>query len=201
MSALEGLLHGTWIYEHAIIEITLVYAPHVHQTQHQNEEYSGCSLQLLIVVQHHQTSANGNKPERTYGVKAEHVAAHLRQIGKQGIDSTLIHTSLSQRQESIGFGGRDIVAKEYIGYQPEKEADATRDDKAEPKSIDFSLDERQVNLYAIWLLNKLLQRHESHQRHGKLCYNEDRCHGAELVVHGHIIKEEIGQTHEILTPR
>ena len=54
---------------------------------------------------------------------------------------------------------------------------------------------------ALGVVHHLLQCQHSQQGDGELGNDEDAGHGAELVVHGHVVEEEIGEAHEVLAPR
>ena len=56
-------------------------------------------------------------------------------------------------------------------------------------------------MHARRVFNKLLQRHHGHQRNGELCYHQYGSNCTELVVHGHVVQEEVGKSHEVLAPR
>ena len=47
----------------------------------------------------------------------------------------------------------------------------------------------------------LFQGQHGQQWDGELGNDQDGGHGAELGIHGHIVKEEVGEAHEILSPR
>ena len=54
---------------------------------------------------------------------------------------------------------------------------------------------------AVGVFYHLLQRHHGEQGYGKLGYNQDAGYSAELVVHRHIVQEEVCQAHKVLAPR
>ena len=56
-------------------------------------------------------------------------------------------------------------------------------------------------LQEIFLGEHLVQRKHSQQRYGKLGYHKDARHGAELVVHREVVDKQVGEPHEIVSPR
>ena len=201
MGTLEILLHWTGIYKHAIVQIALVHHPHVCQTQYNDEQSHGQSLQLAIVVQNHQQCSYSNNPERAHGIGCEHQSTHIAEILHQAVHKLLVNiTGLHQTLDTVCLACGNIVAKECIGHKPEQETDATCDHKTQPQGIHGLIYKRYTHVYARWVFYKLLQCHHGHEGYGEFSYHQNRCHGTELVIHGHIVQEEICQSHEVLTP-
>ena len=59
---------------------------------------------------------------------------------------------------------------------------------------------RALPLQAGRVIHKLLEGEHGQQGNGELGYDQYAGNGAELVIHGHVVEEEVGEAHEVLAP-
>ena len=176
-------------HEHRVVQVALVHHPEVDETECQQQAGQGNSLQFACHEEHQADGADKDNNERAHGVAGEHGTAHLRQIGQQRVE--LVSRELRQ---GLHLARRDVVAKEHVGHRPEQQGHTAREgergDNGLTQLISFHFP-----------AHHFLQRQHGQQGNGELCDDENRGHGSELGVHRHVVDEEIGKTHEVLTPR
>ena len=119
----EGLCLGAGSHKHAVIEVALVDAPHICQTEHNDTCHHRYSLNLTPTVYKQNQCTHADDDEATHGICCEHSLTHLAHIvhnlpnqllGNVTCTYILLHVHLVR--------GRDIVPEEHIRHQPEQEA-------------------------------------------------------------------------------
>ena len=79
---LRSLAHAT-LYEHAVVEITLVDLPHIHETEHDDCTHGILGLYLLHAQQQQHSGSEHNDKECAPAVGGEYRDAYLLQIAEQ----------------------------------------------------------------------------------------------------------------------
>ena len=77
---LRSVAHTT-LYKHIIVEITLVYLPHIDKTKHYDGSNSILGLQLLLESKQQYHSTQDNDEERTPAIGGKDRYTYLTQIG------------------------------------------------------------------------------------------------------------------------
>ena len=96
-------------------------------------------------------------------------------------------------------GLRHILAEEHVRHEPEQQRYAAREAETDGKIMDAG-HIATLALEALGMLHHLSETEHGQQGNGEFRNDQDGGHGAELVVHGHVVKEEIGEAHEVLSP-
>ena len=79
---LRSLAHAT-LYEHVVVEITLVDLPHIHEAEHDDCTHGILGLNLLHAQQQQHSGAEHNDEECAPAVGGEYRDAYLLQIAEQ----------------------------------------------------------------------------------------------------------------------
>ena len=198
----DGCLTDTLRDEHAVVQIALVDLPHVDEA----EQRHGCGhprgLQLAITEEQQQHRAGHDNPERPPAVGSEHGDAHVGQVlGQRG------DILLRKLAQGLHLVIADKVGEEHLRHQGKQQAHATGEGEGnaeggvgreELADSTGRLARRSADGCRV---EPLLQGQHGEQGYGKLGYDQYGGHRAELGVHGDIVDEEVGQRHEVTSPR
>ena len=110
------------------------------------------------------------------------------------IDKIGGQTELLQLSESLAVGRREKVRG--IGYESVEQTHADGEHRCHTEG-DFAAS-RSENLFRV--ANHLGQGEHGQDRHGEFGNHQRRRHGAELRIHRQHIDEEVGGSHEVVTP-
>ena len=83
--------------------------------------------------------------------------------------------------------------KENEKQNGKEQSQTARQSKANPEILLAFLQQLRTRDY-------LLQAQHRQQRNGEFGYHKNGRHRTELVVHRHIIDEEVGESHQVLSP-
>ena len=101
---------------------------------------------------------------------------------------------LRQCAQRAHLARRDKAVEEQRWHHREKQGDTASQQEADAHKL-------HSGFHKLWLVEELLQSHHSQQRYCELSDYQYRCHGTELRVHRYIVEEEVGESHEITSPR
>ena len=174
-------------HEHGIVEVAFVHRPHIHETEqgYAQGQIEGLQLACLVAQQEHRTYHDDG--EGAPAVGREDALAHLPQVGQQRLQ--LVGGPL---RESLHFGRAHIV-EEQAGGDGEEEGHTGGGDKAHDHPFHLFGEHLRV-------VYDLLEGHHGQQGDAELSHHENGCHRAELGIHGHMVDEEVGESHEVLSP-
>ena len=189
LGLLKTLCLYLFVHKLVVIKVTLVHVPHIYQTKYCQGTYQNRLLQLAHAIRPHQSGTYQDDEETAPSIGSEQGHAHLFQIGKQR--HQLVGRDALQ---SIHFHGRYIRREEQLRQYGKQKRQSTRQPEANQKILLAFLDYIRDS-------HHLLQCQHGQQRNSKLGYHEDGRHRTELVVHRHIVDEQVSKSHEILTPR
>ena len=184
-----GSLLDAGIHEHLVVQIALVHLPQVEQTERDEQAHHGQCLQLASFIKQEQQGAHDDDEERAPAVGSEHRHAHLSQILGHQVHVVGIDIARQPRHVAIGY-----EVEERSRQQGEEQAESSR--QPEGCIHIFYLLCQQLRL-----IDDLLQGEHRQQRYGELCHDEYRRYRAELGIQRHMVDEEVGQAHEVFTPR
>ena len=189
--------------EHAIIEITLIHSPHICQAQDDETDDHGHLLDTFPPIRQQHQSAHAHHNETSHGIGREHGSTHVRHIAKNIGRELLRYVSRLHILAHIALVGTGkIISKEQIRHQPEEQGHTSRQSKAEGKiMLAGEMPPLTLSLQTGRVFHKFLQSKHSQQGDGELGNDKYTGHGAELIIHGDIIQEEVCESHEILSPR
>ena len=94
----------------------------------------------------------------------------------------------------------EVATEEEVGCEPEEEADACGEGKTDVEGVDGLAQQGEAQVDAVGVFDVAFESHDGKQGHGELGDDEYGGHGAELVVHGEVVEEEVGKPHEVLAP-
>ena len=113
------LLTHAALHKHLVVEVALVYLPHIHEAEHDDGTDSPLRLNLLIAQQKQNGCADSHYEEGAPAVGGEDGDAHVAQIADKRIQifcRNLTHL--------LHFGSRDIVREEHRGHDGEEQSHA-----------------------------------------------------------------------------
>ena len=185
---LWSLTLALW-HKHSVVKITLVYRPQVYQTEHQNNAHRILLLQFTIYYTKQHACTNKNNVERAHCISSKHSLTHIYQVACKWS-----YVLLRQCCQCSYLAARNKVVEEHGWHYTEQQGYTTCQRKAYAHIL-------HSGLHHFWLVKQFLKRHHGQQWNGEFSYYEYRCHRTELGVHWDVIEEEVGESHEVLTPR
>ena len=185
----EALSLYLFFYKLLIVQIALVHVPHIYQTEHSQSSDQRHLLQFAHAICPDQAGTHQDNEETTPSIRSKETHAHFFQVGQQR------HQLVGRNTlESIHFHGRYIRREEHLRKNGKQQCQTTCQSEADHKILLALLNNSRS-------IHHLLQCQHRQQRNGKFGHHQDGRNGTELIVHRHIVDKEIGETHEILTPR
>ena len=192
---LVGQCWGLWSREHVVTEVSLVDIPEVGSAEHQQTDSHGHGGYFLEIIGGEHGAAHQDDQQRATGIGLHHGAAHLVEVGQDGREHVLRDVAFGHGiLQHLHLAGTDIGAEEHVGHQPEEQGEAAGEGQGRSEG-------RLVAGEPVLLLHDIPQRQHGQQGDGELGNDEDGGHGAELVIHGYVVEEEVGPRHEVLAPR
>ena len=82
---LRGVAHARFD-KHAVVEIALVYLPHIDEAEQSDASYGQFGIELLLIEQEQDDRADGYDDEGTERIRREDIFAYRRQVSLQATD-------------------------------------------------------------------------------------------------------------------
>ena len=192
---LEGLSLLARGDEKSVVEVALVHLPHVGEAEHEYAAHHPSRAQAAHVVGQQQEQAGGDDAAAAPGIGREDGAAHVLDVlddgGHHGAQFGVLCRGVVEHGQLLL---RHVSAEEHVGQEGEEQGHAARQAEAH-------VDGAQVLFQHLRFVHHLLQGQHGQQGDGELRHHEDGGYGAELVVHRHVVDEQVGEPHEVVPPR
>ena len=167
--------NALWLHKHIVVEVTLVHAPHIHQTNDQERHTQKtrlpkvpCSLSLFLRKPPHSTDTQQDEQDAAPSVSTHHRCTHVRDAVKDILTKGCIEvTSIHILTNSILVAGaQTIVSKSWCHHI--NQADDHRKDCRNHQGLHTRF------------LYPQFQSPQSNERHHKLYHHQNACHSTEL---------------------
>ena len=179
----------TFCHELSVVQVPFVDAPHISQAEQGEQTHQPVACQFAGLESPKQAHTDQDDEETSPCVRSKDGDAHVFQI-HQNRNQLFRWNGILQRPH---FHAGYVAGEEEPRSKGKEQREAAGESQTQIESLGPFLQHRRT-------VYNLFQRHDGQQRNSEFGNDQDGRDCTEFIVHRYIIDEEIGHSHEVLSP-